>query len=99
LSANIVYNYDGGRMVRAPLVREEARDPDRSGAPQIDSTRKLTELLRDNPGVGSREFEQLATDQKIPHHRLRAFLKDGEKEGKIRVSVAGTKKEHFLCDE
>jgi len=71
---------------------------DGSGGSDDAPTATLAEVLRANPGIGSREFELSAHKRGVSHNRTRRFLKDGVKLGKIQVNQVGKKLEHFLSD-
>lgn len=59
---------------------------------------RLTEMLRTNPGLGSREFEAMAHKSEVAYNKARRFLAEGVKSGKITTKTDGRKKEHFLSD-
>ena len=96
LSADIVYNYDCGRMVRAPLAKGETAGAAGSGTPDNDTTRRLTELLRANPGIGSRQFGIKANALGVPYNKARRFLDEGVESGKIEMRPIGRKHTHYL---
>lgn len=99
LSVDLVYSYEGGKMVRRKLVPAEPERGDGQGTPDDVTARTLREVLRANPGIGSRQFEKIAHERGMPHNKARSFLKEGVDSGNIRVRLVGRKKEHFLCDE
>jgi hypothetical protein len=96
LSADIVYNYDSGRMVRAALAKGETALADGACTPNDDSARKLTELLRANPGIGFRQFGIKANALGVPYNKARRFLDEGVASGKIEVRPVGRKHTHYL---
>jgi len=96
LSADIVYNYDGGRIVRAVSTKRETDGAAGSGTPDNDTTRRLTEMLRANPGIGSRQFGIKANALGVPHNKARRFLDEGVESGKIEVRPVGRKHTHYL---
>ena len=89
LSTDLVYNYDGGKVVRVGAG---------AGTPDDAMAGTLKELLRNHPGIGTREFEMRAHESGVPHHQARRFLKEGVESGKIRVKESGRTRAHFLCD-
>jgi KaiC/GvpD/RAD55 family RecA-like ATPase len=97
-ATDIVYNYAAGGMVRGHSVNGETENGAGSGKPAHDTTARLTELLKANPCVGSRAFENLAKAEKIPHNKSRTFLQSGVESGTIRVNQVGKKREHFPCN-
>ena len=95
LSSDLTYNYREGRMVREFVDLESVRGAG-PGSQDEANARRLTELLRATPGVGSREFESIAHENGVPHHRVRQFLKERKSSGEIRVERIGAKLKHFL---
>jgi hypothetical protein len=57
-------------------------------------TQQLTELLRQNSGICSGEFEELASKRNLGRDRARQFLRDGVTTGDIRQEK-GAKNSHF----
>lgn len=85
----IVYEYAGGRFVRAgePEVRQSVCE-------------QLTVILRLNPGITARKFDELASARGLSRTRARQFLADGLGSGAIRrESVRNNEKRHFLVFE
>ncbi|MGD1095163.1 MAG: AAA family ATPase [Bryobacteraceae bacterium] len=67
LSGTLVYHYADGRFVR----------DDRVDAPARNVGDQLTALLRTNPGVGVKKFEDLAARLGLGRNRARDFLANG----------------------
>ena len=63
----IIYSYDDGRVTR----------DERAHAPERTITDQLTALLRLNPGVTTKRFEDLAAKQNLGRNRARDFLSNG----------------------
>jgi KaiC/GvpD/RAD55 family RecA-like ATPase len=86
-AGDLIYDYADGQL----LQRQE---------PEVASqtvTEQLTALLRTNPGVGSKRFEDLANDRRLGRNRAREFLNGGVLSGKIRSEPGrGNAKRHFL---
>ena len=72
-ASEITYSYADGRFARgdAEDVREKVSD-------------QLTSLLRLNPGVTARKFDDLVNDRGLGRQRSRTFLGDGLLSGSIR---------------
>jgi hypothetical protein len=58
------------------------------------STERLCDLLKDNPGIVNADFEALAHKQGLGRNRGRAFLRDGVKDGTVRVETGGNNRRH-----
>jgi hypothetical protein len=62
-------------------------------------TAQLTELLRTNPGIKSKEFEEKAANARLGWNRARQFLKDGLASGSVRSeSGARNVRFHYLVE-
>jgi archaellum biogenesis ATPase FlaH len=86
VAGEISYDYADGRFIRRG--RSETQQP---------TCEQLTTILRLNPGVTSRKFEELAISRNIGRQRARDFVSAGLLAGSIRREV-GTRnlKKHFL---
>jgi hypothetical protein len=84
LSGRIEYRYDAGKM---------ARVEDRALSKTV--TEQLVDLLKDNPGILTQPFVDLANEHGLGRNRGREFLKSGVKNGTIRVHREGRKQHHF----
>jgi hypothetical protein len=89
LTDSLIYHYAAGR-----LVRDERHD-----APARTLADQLTELLRQNPGVGTKEFEDLATKQGLGRNRARDFLSNGSMGKVIRRENAGRNQHRHYLEE
>lgn len=71
-SESVTYRYAGGKVVRGE-------------APEASQTvsEQLTTILRLNPGIRGKQFEELARDRNIGRDRAREFLFSGLKAGTI----------------
>lgn len=88
VGGEISYSYADGRFVRG--ATEEARET---------VTEQLTMLLRMNPGVKAKRFEDLANDKGLGRNRARTFLNDGLLAGSIRrENGPNNTKCHFLAN-
>jgi hypothetical protein len=76
LSGDLIYRYAGGNMMR----------DDTPSAVSRTNAEKLTELLRQNPGIQTVDFERQAGQLGIARKRVRDFVKDGETEGVVVVT-------------
>ncbi|MEO8099812.1 MAG: AAA family ATPase [Acidobacteriota bacterium] len=85
-TGDVVYHYDDGRMLRA---KSEAAPPTQA--------EQLTELLRANPGIGQKAFEDLAVKHDLTRSRTRDYLDNGISVGTI-VKEIGKKNQfrHYL---
>ena len=84
----ISYSYAGGQFLRgdASEVTETAAE-------------QLMDLLRLNPGVTARKFDELANGRGLGRNRARAFLADGVLAGSItRETGSNNVKRHFLVE-
>lgn len=82
----LVYFYAGGKFIRgdAAETRETVGE-------------QLTALLRLNPGVGAKRFEDLAAECGLGRNRARTFLNDGVLSKAIkREAGSGKLKRHYL---
>lgn len=86
-AGEIAYQYAGGRFVRVDEaeVRETVSE-------------ELTALLRQNPAIGVKRFEDLAAEAGLGRNRARTFLADGVLSGGV-VRKVGPKNvmRHFLA--
>jgi KaiC/GvpD/RAD55 family RecA-like ATPase len=83
----ISYSYAGGRIIRgnAAEVKQTV-------------TEQLTALLRLNPGVTARRFDDLVNNKGLGRNRARSFLGDGLLSGSIRFEPGPRNaKRHFLA--
>jgi hypothetical protein len=78
-AGEIVYHYADGRMVR----------DERSHAPERTAADQLTSLLRVNPGVTTKRFEDLAAGLSLGRNKARDFLGNGVLAGSITRESAG----------
>lgn len=99
LDRNLEYDYADGKMVRVEVGRQPDVDRGASDASDEVTTTALTEVLRANPGIGSRQFEGKAHERGVPYNQARRFLEDGKKSRKILVESAGRKLRHFLSEQ
>lgn len=87
LSGSLIYLYAGGRFVR----------DDRDDAPAVTTAEQLTAILRMNPGIGSKQFEDLAAKDGLGRNRARDFLSNGVLAGSIRREEIGRNRfQHYL---
>jgi len=84
-----MFNYDGGRFSRDCGFQEPSKTvPER-----------LTELLKANPGITTKVFEDLATDYQLGRDRARRFLAEGALAKKIqREPGSKNSKRHYLVE-
>jgi hypothetical protein len=86
VNGELAYDYAGGRFIRSG--RMEA---------QQTVNEQLIALLRLNPGVTSRKFEELAMERGIGRQRAREFLGAGVLAGSVRRETgARNTKKHYL---
>ncbi|MDP8989138.1 MAG: hypothetical protein M3N41_03535, partial [Acidobacteriota bacterium] len=86
---SLVYLYSGGQFTRDE--REDA--PARTAADQ------LTEILRTNPGIGSRELDAVATKRGLTRSQTREFINNGVLAGVIRRETgAKNRVRHYLAE-
>lgn len=86
---SLVYLYAGGRF-----VRDERHD-----APAITVGEQLTALLRLNPGIGAKKFENLAHEKRLGRNRARDFIVNGVLAGTIRrENLGGNRSAHYLAE-
>jgi KaiC/GvpD/RAD55 family RecA-like ATPase len=83
LSQTIHLRYAGGRLERD------------QPAPSKGVTEQLLELLKTNPGILSKSFEDKGAEQGLGRNRARDFLKSGIDSGTIRVRHEGRKRHHY----
>ena len=82
----VTYSYADGQFVRGDA--EEAREA---------VSEQLTALLRQNPGVTARKFDDLVNERGLGRKRARAWLSDGVLSGAInRETGAGKLKRYYL---
>ncbi len=67
LGGSLIYRYADGRFIR----------DERPDAPARSVADQLTALLRQNPGIGARAFEEKAGKERIGRQRARDFLANG----------------------
>jgi hypothetical protein len=85
-SGELSYSYAGGRFIRGD--RGEARQT---------ISEELTSLLRLNPGVTARRFDELVKERGVGRDRARAFLSDGVLSGAItRETGPKNERRHYL---
>jgi hypothetical protein len=85
-AGELTYEYTGGRFIRGDAhdVRQTINE-------------QLTGILRLNPGVTSRRFEELVSGMSLGRNQGRRFLADGMLSGSIRREHGnGNTKLHFL---
>jgi hypothetical protein len=84
-SGELVYQYADGRFLRDDMV--EARQT---------VAEQLTVILRLNPGITARKFDELVNDRGLGRNRGRTFLNDGVLAGTIqRRAGPKNEKRHF----
>jgi hypothetical protein len=83
LTEPIIYDYAGGKF-----IRDERRD-----APARTVADQLTDLLRQNPGVGTKKFEDLAVKLNLGRNLAREFLSNGVLGATIRFET-GSRNQH-----
>lgn len=88
-SGSLVYRYAGGLFIR----------DERVDAPAIVAADQLTALLRTNPGVGTKEFEDLAAKANLGRNRARDFLSSGVLAGTIRRDPGTKNRQHHYLSE
>jgi hypothetical protein len=87
LCESLVYFYAGGKFIR----------DDREDAPARTITDQLTDLLRVNPGIKTKEFEDAAAKKDLGRNKAREFLSNGVLSGAIRREDAGRNQfRHYL---
>ncbi len=89
LCSEIIYRHADGRVTR----------DERTHAPERTVTDQLTALLRLNPGVTTKRFEDLAAKQNLGRNRARDFLGNGVLAGSICRESSGNKYRHHLPAE
>jgi hypothetical protein len=82
----LIYRYNDGNFNR----------DERSHAPERTPADQLTTLLRVNPGVTTKRFEDLAAKLDLGRNRARDFLANGVLGGSIRRESTGNKYRHFV---
>ena len=88
VDSEITYDYAGGRFVRSDPaeVRQTTGD-------------QLMGLLRRNPGIAAKQFEELAAELGLGRNRARTFLGDSVVAGSVRREAGPNNvKRHYLCD-
>ena len=89
-SGDLIYQYAGGRMVRG----------DASDTAVQAVTDQLTALLRQNPGIRTKEFEDKAAKQGLGRNRARNFLINGILGSLIRRESASRNQfRHYLAED
>jgi hypothetical protein len=89
-SGSLMYFYAGGKFVR----------DDRDDAPARSVADQLAELLRQNPGIKTREFEDAAGKKGLGRNRARDFISNGVLSRVIRREDAGRNQyRHYLTEE
>lgn len=87
LAGELVYEYAGGRFVRG-----HEREATQSTSEQ------LTAILRTNPGITARKFDDLVNERGLGRNRARTFLADGVLSGSIRRETGpGKAKRYYLA--
>jgi hypothetical protein len=87
-SGSLVYFYASGKFVR----------DDRDDAPARSAADQLTELLRANPGIRTKQFEDAALKKGLGRNRARDFIADGVLSGVIRREDTGRNQfRHYLA--
>jgi hypothetical protein len=85
----VTYTYADGHCLR----RDSAGDDEQTVSAQ------LIALLRKNPGIAAKPFEDLAAERGLGRNRARAFIHDGVLSGAIRRDTgAKNVKRHSLAD-
>jgi hypothetical protein len=89
-TGELVYDYAGGKLFPAG----------QSTATQT-VTEQLTALLRLNPGINARDFDQKAHERGIPRHRARDWRNQGVLSGAIRRERGANRNvwRFFLAEE
>jgi hypothetical protein len=85
-TGSLVYRYASGLFIR----------DERIDAPAVVAADQLTALLRTNPGIGTKEFEDLAAKANLGRNRARDFLSNGVLAGTIRRETAGRNRQHHF---
>ncbi len=89
VEGSLLYRYAGGQCVRDESPGATART-------QAD---RLTDLLRMNPGIGSKAFEDLAVKGGMGRNRARDFLPNGISGGVVRRETgARNQLRHYLVE-
>lgn len=87
--SELAYDYAGGRFVRG----------DEHDAQQT-ASEQLTALLRMNPGITARRFDELVKQRSLGRDRARSFLADGVRSGAIRRETgSNNERRHYLALE
>jgi KaiC/GvpD/RAD55 family RecA-like ATPase len=84
VSGELSYQYAGGRFVRGDI--QEARQT---------VSEQLTALLRLNPGVTARRFDELTNARGLGRNKARVFLADGVLAGSIRRETGPGKTKRY----
>ena len=87
VGAEISYEYAQGRFLRGKAA--EARQT---------LSEQLMVLLRLNPGVTARRFEELANERNLGRNRARTFLNDGLLSKSIRVKTAARGGKRYFAE-
>ena len=85
---DLSYRYADGRMIR----------DEREATPAATTADQLTALLRQNPGVTQRRYEDLAHRAGVSRQRARQFVEDGVLAGRIdrKPGAKNTKSIHLI---
>lgn len=86
-ASEITYEYADGRFIRSGA--HEARET---------VSAQLAAILRQNPGVSARRFDELVAEQGLGRNRGRDFLKDGALSGAIRKQTGPGKAVRFFLE-
>jgi GTPase SAR1 family protein len=88
-SGSLIYNYAGGLFLR----------DERVDAPARTAADQLTSILRTNPGITSREFDELSAKAGVARSRARVFLDNGILSGEVRREIgAKNQRRHYLAE-
>jgi hypothetical protein len=89
-SGELVFRYSDGAFTREENPNAAAQTV----------REQLTALLRANPGIGTKAFENLAEDRTLGRNRARQFLNEGVLSGKVRRERGERNaRHHFLAME
>jgi len=88
-AGSLVYRYAGGLFLR----------DDRIDAPAVIAADQLTAILRTNPGIGAKEFDDLAARANLGRNRARDFLANGVLAGTVRRETAARNRQHHYLVE
>jgi energy-coupling factor transporter ATP-binding protein EcfA2 len=88
-AGEVVYEYAGGRFLLAQQPEAASQT----------LSEQLTVLLRLNPGVNAKKFEELASERGLGRNRARQFLEEGILARTIRRQKVGKRTSHYLDAE